>query len=98
MCTGKSCGVVTGAYMVIGLKQNLTPENEQQVKDKIHKLIEDYNKQFIARHGSTACKDLLGMDMGVPGNFDKAKEKGLFDTVCPQLGRDSIEILEKLED
>ena len=98
MCSAKTCGVVTGAYMVLGLRQHPTPDNAQEMRDQIHRLIAEFNSQFIALHGSTDCKDLMGMDASVPGGYEKAKEKGLFETICPGLGRDSAEILEKLKE
>jgi C_GCAxxG_C_C family probable redox protein len=92
--TGKTCGAVTAAYMVLGLKQDLRPETAQQVRQRINELIKEFNRKFIEIHGSAACKDLLGLDLSVPGNREIARGKGLFITVCPKLVHDSVEILE----
>jgi C_GCAxxG_C_C family probable redox protein len=93
---GKTCGAVTGAYMVIGLKQNLTERDPDTIRDLSRKLVRDFSSKFISLHGSLECKDLLGCDLSKPGARDIARDKGLLDTVCPQLVRDSVEILENL--
>jgi C_GCAxxG_C_C family probable redox protein len=94
---GKTCGAVTGAYMVIGLKQNITSENGPQVKDKVNRLIQEFNKEFTAKNGSITCKDLLGCDLSTPEGSTQAKEKGLFSTLCPRFVKSAVEILETLE-
>jgi C_GCAxxG_C_C family probable redox protein len=93
--TGRTCGVVTGAYMVIGLKQK-TGSDAGPDREKIDNLVKDFNARFTAIHGSTNCKDLLGVDVGQPGGGAVAKEKGLFDSVCPRLAADSVKIIEKI--
>jgi C_GCAxxG_C_C family probable redox protein len=93
---GKTCGAVTGAYMVIGLKQDLTAADVDKIKELSRKLVRDFSGKFIDLHGSTECKDLLGCDLSKPGERDAARDKGLFDTVCPKLVHDAVEILEKM--
>jgi C_GCAxxG_C_C family probable redox protein len=94
--TGKTCGAVSGAYMVIGLKQNITPENASQVKDKTYALVREFNRRFTELHGSTSCKDLLGCDLGTPEGVAIAAEKKFFTTLCPQFVHDAVEMLEEM--
>ncbi len=94
---GKTCGAVTGAYMVIGLRQNINPENAPRIKEKIYLLMKEFNQKFIEKHGSVTCKDLLDCDLSTPEGQAYAKEKGLFTSVCPRFVHDSVEILEGLE-
>jgi C_GCAxxG_C_C family probable redox protein len=93
--TGRTCGVVTGAYMVIGLKQKTGAEAGNS-REKIGNLVKEFNSRFTAAHGYTNCRDLLGVDVGQPGGGAIAGEKGLFDSVCPGLAYDSVKILEKI--
>ena len=95
--TGKTCGAVTGAYMVLGLKQDLKPENAQQVKERVYAMVNEFNRKFSEINGSTTCKDLLGCDLSTPEGSAKAKEKGLFTSLCPKFVRDAVEILERME-
>ena len=94
--TGKTCGAVTGAYMVLGLKQDLNAGNAQQVKDRTYALVREFNQKFMAVHGSLACKDILGCDLGTPEGSALAKEKDLFTTLCPGFVKSAVEILEKM--
>jgi C_GCAxxG_C_C family probable redox protein len=94
--SGKTCGAVTGSYMVMGLKQDLDPEKALQVKEKMYQLMKGFNQKFIEKHGSTDCKVLLGCDLSTPDGPAYAKEKGLFATICPKFVHDAVEILEQL--
>ena len=46
------------------------------------------------RHGSLACRELLGCDISTPEGAKLAEERRLFRTKCPQLVRDAAELLE----
>jgi C_GCAxxG_C_C family probable redox protein len=94
--TGKTCGAVTGAYMVIGLKQNLNPDDINQIREKVQKLVREFNDQFVKIHGCLTCKELLGYDLSKPGEREAAIEKGLFANLCPVLIHDAVEIVEKI--
>jgi C_GCAxxG_C_C family probable redox protein len=92
--TGKSCGAVTGAYMAIGLKQNLNSTNFAEVRDKTYAQVKDFTREFLKLHGTTNCTELLGYDLSQPEQLAAAREKGLFTTKCPIFVRDAVEILE----
>ena len=96
--TGNTCGAVTGAYMVLGLRQDVTPENTTQIKTRAYQLVKDFNRKFIEKNGSIMCRDLLGCDLSTAEGQAYAKEKGLTKTVCPCLVGDSIEILEEMNE
>jgi C_GCAxxG_C_C family probable redox protein len=91
---GKTCGAVTGAFMVLGLKHELNAENGQQVKEKVYALVKDFSRRFCEINGSTTCKDILGCDLNTPEGVAFAKEKSLFTTLCPKFVHDAVEILE----
>jgi|WetSurMetagenome_2_1015567.scaffolds.fasta_scaffold687410_1 C_GCAxxG_C_C family probable redox protein len=96
--TGKTCGAVTGACMVIGLKYgDQKPENAQAVKDKVYELVVELNRRFSLIHGSTECGKLLGYDLSTAEGLAAAREKGVFTTLCPQFVRDAVTILESME-
>jgi C_GCAxxG_C_C family probable redox protein len=64
---GRTCGAVTGSYMVLGLSQTGFAEHPRESLDKTYALIVEFNRQFEALHGSVACKDLIGYDLSSPG-------------------------------
>jgi C_GCAxxG_C_C family probable redox protein len=92
---GETCGAVTGAMMVLGLKfGNTSPSRE--AKDQMYARIREFAERFKTRNGSLACRDLLGCDISTAEGHKAAAERGLFTTVCPKLVRDAAEILEEM--
>ncbi len=95
---GETCGAVTGAIMLIGLKYGKVRVDDTAAKEKTYALVQEYKRQFVELNGSLRCKDLLGYDISVPEEMSVAGEKNLFKTICPKLVKDSSEIVEKLLD
>jgi C_GCAxxG_C_C family probable redox protein len=93
---GETCGAVTGALMVIGLKYGKTKAGDDGAREKTYELVGEFIKRFKSRHGSICCRELLGCDLSNPEGREAAYEKGLFTTLCPQLVRDVGEILEHI--
>jgi C_GCAxxG_C_C family probable redox protein len=60
---GETCGAVTGAFMVIGLKYGLTAADGSQSHWEAFSAVQDFTEQFKSRHGSIVCRDLLGIDI-----------------------------------
>lgn len=94
--TGQTCGAVTGAVIVIGLKHGKTQAADNATREKCYALAADFLRRFEARHGALTCPALLGCHIGTPGGYAMAHEKQLFTTVCADLVRDAAEILETL--
>ena len=95
MAMGETCGAVTGAYMVLGLKAKFGEKSVQEIKTDTKAAIRRFNELFIARHGSLQCKKLLGVDLSTPEGSAEASAKRLFDSVCVELVASAAEILEK---
>jgi C_GCAxxG_C_C family probable redox protein len=93
---GEACGAVTGALMVIGLKYGMTQAKDEAARDKTYRLTQEFMTRFKARHNSIVCRELLGYDLSSPEGRKAAHDKGLFTTLCPQLVRDAVEIVEQL--
>ncbi len=84
-----TCGAVTGAFMVIGLKFG-------QGKDKPYDKIIEFSEKFCRRNQSTDCLDLIGCDIRTEKGMKKATNQGLFRSICSQVVRDAAEILEAM--
>jgi C_GCAxxG_C_C family probable redox protein len=93
---GGTCGAVSGAFLVIGLKYGRTKAEDLEAREKTYKKILDFIDLFSSNNGSTVCNELLGCDMSTPEGFQKAKETALFETLCPKLIQSSMEILDKI--
>jgi C_GCAxxG_C_C family probable redox protein len=93
---GRACGAVTGALMVIGLQHGKRQAEDDETRDRCYELVKEFVVQFQARHGSITCKELLGYDLSIPEQRERAGQEGLFETLCPKLVRDAAEIVESL--
>ena len=93
---GKTCGVVTGAFMVIGLKYGNIKATKIKKKERTYELIREFISKFKDRNGTVACKELLDCDISTPEGRNIAMEKKLFIDICPDLVKDSTEILEEI--
>ena len=86
-----TCGAVTGAYMVISLKHgNYLPTDKESI-EKTFALIQEFDKRFIDKNGSTNCQELLGVDLRY-GDKDLAGKQ--VKKLCPCFVKDAAEILE----
>ena len=93
---GLTCGAVTGAYMVIGLKYGKVKADDNEAKEKTYALVQEFSRRFVARNKSLNCTELLGCDLGTAEGREKAKGQNLMTTVCEKLVRDAAEILEQV--
>lgn len=93
---GETCGAVTGALMVIGLAYGHTSGEDRATKEEVYRLVNEFVSQFKARNGFIQCRELIGYDMCTPEKLQRAKESGVFDTICPRLVKDSAEIISML--
>ncbi len=96
MRMSETCGAVTGAFMVLGLKYGNTTAEDKESKARTYKMVVEFINRFKARNGSVVCRELLGCDVSKPEGNKEAEDKGLFSSVCPGLVQDAAEILEEI--
>ena len=93
MACAETCGAVTGAYMVIGMKHGFsTPDADQKTKTKL--LIQQFNEKFKKKHDTLICKKLTGFDISTPEGASAAYEEGVFHSKCPEFLKTACDILE----
>jgi C_GCAxxG_C_C family probable redox protein len=92
----QTCGAVTGALMVIGLKFGRTKADDIEAKMDTVEATREFAKKFIARHGSIGCTQLIGYNVSTPEGFEEAKNKDLFKQLCPNFVKSAMEILEEI--
>jgi C_GCAxxG_C_C family probable redox protein len=93
---GQTCGAVTGAFMVIGLKHGKVKAEDEEAKERTYEIVREFVKRFKSLNGSIVCKDLLGYDLDKPEELEEVEEKQICETRCPKFVQNSVEILEKL--
>lgn len=96
MRMGKTCGAVTGAYMVLGLKYSDENCDQPEGRKSAYNAVCEFTDKFIRITGTIECKELLGCDVSTEAGMQEAGQKDLFKTICPKFVRVSAEILEEM--
>ena len=96
MQMGKTCGALSGAYMVLGLLLGGSGIGTSEGRREVSEAIVELTRKFRERNGTTDCRDLLGCDISTSEGLVIAKEQQLFTTVCPRFVRDVSELLHEI--
>lgn len=90
---GETCGAVTAAYMVLGLKYGAISVKDNYSRELTHESVARFADLFKERNGSTHCRDLIGgIDISAIEGRRQIREKGK----VPKIVSDAIIVLEKL--
>ncbi len=92
----KSCGAVTGAYMVIGLHNSKAIEDADKRKEQTPEMIQTFRQLFCQRHQTDQCIHLLECDIRTDAGRQVFVNHKLKDKVCSKCIESSIVILEEL--
>jgi C_GCAxxG_C_C family probable redox protein len=93
---GLTCGAVTGALMVIGLKHGRTRPEDDEAREKTYRLVLEFYRRFQDLHGSTVCRELIGIDLSTPEGQKQGEERAVFTNLCPKFVADAVSILEQI--
>jgi len=92
-----TCGAVTGALMVLGLKYGKALNDPDEKKQHTYALTREFFQRFTELNGSVNCKALLdGLDMNDTDDNQKIMERKLFDIKCEKYVADAVKILETI--
>jgi C_GCAxxG_C_C family probable redox protein len=94
--TAETCGAVTGAIMVIGLKFASTTPGDMQGKENAYAVVREFIHRFKGRNVSVLCRELLDCDISTPEGMKRAQQEKLIKQCCPKFIRDAAEILDQL--
>lgn len=94
--TGRTCGAVTGALMVIGLKHGQVNLADEEASQRTYTLVKEFIDRFTTLHGSIECKELIGYDLSDSGELILARQSGVFRNKCPGFVYDSALIVEEV--
>jgi C_GCAxxG_C_C family probable redox protein len=89
---GEVCGAVTGALMALGLATGHA-DNDETSKAATYELVDKFLRRFQAAHKSVTCRTLIGHSMDTSEGLERAREAGVFKTICPHLVADAAEIV-----
>jgi len=92
-----TCGAVTGALMVLGLKYGKAVNDPEEKKVLTYSKTKEFFNEFKKLNGSTDCKVLLdGLDLNDPVEHQKIVDLKMFDIKCEKYISDAVIITEKL--
>jgi len=91
-----TCGAVTAAYMILGLKFGNDECGKPEGRKKVTAAVKLFTKEFKRRNGTTDCRDLLRCDISTADGMQTAKEQELFKNVCPGFVGDAVELLKEI--
>jgi len=93
---GETCGAVSGALMVLGLKYGYTDKTINEKKALVFSKTQEFINKFKEKNKTISCGELLELDINTEGGMKKANEKQLFTTLCRKVVEDAVEILEEM--
>ena len=96
MARGGACGAVTGAVMVLGLAGGGGGPGGAAAKTATYARVQEFYDQFIDRHGTIICRDLLGVDPSTPQGLEQARREQRFQTVCTRFVADAASLVETM--
>jgi C_GCAxxG_C_C family probable redox protein len=94
--TGETCGAVTGALMVIGLKYGKGAPDDDAAKELCQAKARVFLSKFQTACGTSRCRELTGYDVSDPRGLAAAKEAGVFKERCPLFVAAAMDCLEEI--
>lgn len=94
--TREVCGALTGAFMAVGLATGMRDPSDLDAKEKTYALVQEMTSRFVAAHGSTHCKTLLGCDLRTDQGRATFDERDLHHTKCEGYVGTCAEMVEEM--
>lgn len=91
---GKTCGCLSGALMVIGLKYGADSTTIIANRGKSYNMGKGYINKFSETFGATDCHDLIKLDLNKQEELEHAI-KNVFGSRCKNMVGGTIEILDE---
>ena len=93
---GEVCGAVSGALMLIGLKNGKYIESNTELKEKTYDMVKEFTDKFKKEYGTINCKELIKYDLSKEEDLLRARSSGVFRELCPKLVKRSVELTEEI--
>ncbi len=94
---GEVCGAVSGALMALGLALGHSG-NDDASKDATVELVRGFLERFEAAHGAVTCRTLIGHSLDSLEGRQRARDAGVFQSVCPALVADAARFVSSVLD
>jgi C_GCAxxG_C_C family probable redox protein len=94
--SGEVCGAASGAVLVVGLKYGQCKAEDAESKANCYAKTEEFLGKFREKNRSIVCREILGIDISTENGKKHAQEKALFRTICDDMVKSAVMILEDL--
>lgn len=92
----KTCGAVTGAFMVIGFLRGKYKLEDEKAKEITNNLIQEFSHKFVDLYGSIDCKALINYDLNTKEGKKQAIEADVFNKKCTNFIKLTVDLLEEI--
>ena len=93
----QTCGAVSGAMMVVGLKCGHYKKGDTESKKFCYRKTQEFIEKFKEKNGSIICGELLKIDKDKELEQELERIKPLFTTFCHDMVKNAVHILENME-
>jgi C_GCAxxG_C_C family probable redox protein len=92
---GRTCGAITGAIMVIGLKYGSAKASDMEARALTRNKTRELLERFERIHGSCNCNELVGFDRSNLSAAELKSRLPYFHDTCPKFLETAISFLEE---
>lgn len=92
-----TCGAVTGAMMVMGIKEGEKASDNSELKKEAYNSVQELTRRFTDEFKTTSCRDLTGCDFNTEEGNEKFKAEGVMEKICGPCVKRAVEIVESLK-
>lgn len=92
----KTCGVVTGSFMALGIYNSNKHQNNLDARNATNKMIQQFTVDFIALHGSLDCKAILNCDFKTEEGEKQFVDSDMKKNICSKCISNSIQLVAEL--
>ncbi|MGC9344331.1 MAG: C-GCAxxG-C-C family protein, partial [Bacteroidales bacterium] len=78
----KTCGALTGSFMVIGLHNSRNISDEHERKEATNRLIQELEEDFSRDFGYSDCALLTSVNLNTPEGQDKFTSESIDSRIC----------------
>ncbi len=88
----ETCGSLTGAFMVLGLRYGNTEPRDLKTKFNSYRLVRQLTERFVQIHGASRCAELLSGHV----TDSQVKKREHHQKICRRLVRDAALLLAEI--
>ena len=90
----KTCGAVTGAFMVLGIYNSKKHADNIDARDATNEMVQRFTHYFKALYGSLECKTILDCDFSTNEGEKRFVDKDMKKNICSKCISSSVKLIE----